>query len=103
MRTGPGRPDRAWVNARRSAGTIAAGVVTCSRHFVTCAKFTAALSDGAPHVGADLDPPGMTISGTASENAWATAPNEFSTPGPACMQNTPTCLPEVTRLIASAM
>jgi hypothetical protein len=91
------------VKARRSAGTIAAGVLTCSRHFVTCAKLTAALKAGCTQVVARDDPPGITISGTPSENAWATAPNEFSTPGPPCMQNTPTCLPEVKRLIASAM
>ena len=38
---GPGPPVRAWVNARRSAGTMAAGAFTCSRHFVTCWKLTA--------------------------------------------------------------
>jgi hypothetical protein len=70
---------------------------------VTCAKLTAALKAGCTQAVARRDPPGITISGTPSENACATAPNEFSTPGPACMQNTPTRWPEVTRLIASAM
>src|SRR2546423_1927170 len=45
----------------------------------------------------------MTTSGTPSECAWATAPNEFSVPGPCCMANTPTRSPDVRRLMASAM
>ena len=45
----------------------------------------------------------MTMSGTASEYAWAMAPKEFSTPGPPCMQKMPTLSPELRRLPASAM
>ena len=48
-------------------------------------------------------PPGITTMGTESPKAWATPPNEFSVPGPCCMQNTPIFRPEVMRLTASAM
>jgi hypothetical protein len=51
-----------------------------ARHFVTCAKFTAALQDGCPQVAARRDPPGITISGTPSENAWAAAPRSAHVP-----------------------
>jgi hypothetical protein len=48
-------------------------------------------------------PPGITTSGTASDQAWATAPKAFSMPGPTWQQKTPTLSPEVMRLMASAM
>ncbi len=40
-------------------------------------------------------PPGITISGTPSDQACATAPKAFSMPGPPGRQNTPTLSPEV--------
>ncbi len=41
--------------------------------------------------------------GADSPQAWATPPKAFSVPGPLCMVNTPSCLPELSRLTASAM
>ena len=45
----------------------------------------------------------MTRIGTESAYAWATPPNAFSVPGPDCIVNTPMRLPDVIRLIESAM
>src|SRR6185369_17878606 len=92
--TGPGRPLRAIVKARRRAGTIAPGVLICSQLFVMCWKFNAALNPGFTHAWPREEPAGITTIGTPSDHACATAPNAFSTPGPDCMQNTPTLSPE---------
>ena len=61
MSTGPGRPLRAMLNARRRAGTIISGVLIVSACLTMCWKFNAALKFGRIQAWPRAEAPGMKI------------------------------------------
>ena len=65
--TGPGRPLRAKLKARRRAGISWSGVLMVSACLVMCWKFIVALKPGLTNAPLRPEPPGITTSGTPSE------------------------------------
>ena len=87
--TGPGLPFfRASVARRIIAGILSADVIE-SASFVMCWKLRGPPKFGCTSVLSFPGPSGMKRIGTASAQAWANPPKEFSVPGPPWHANTP--------------
>ena len=101
--TGPGRPIRIRLMARRmTSGTWLASAIV-STDLVTEANVRAELNMGKTCARSRWCPSGSTSIGVESEKAVATPGKAFSAPGPYCMQNAASFLPLLARAYPSAM
>ena len=96
--TGPGRPIRKRLNARRMTSDTCSAWFSVSTHLVTEAYVRAELKRGKTCARSLWCPSGNISMGVESENAVATPGKAFSAPGPYCMANTPRRRPLVVRL-----